>query len=118
LSGWTKNHNYGNLAVIFDGTNVEVLPATGRSGNTTPAWNTTAGGSTPDGTATWLNVGPLPNSALPAVAGTGGVIIDNTVSSTTLAGASQVYFFTLGNQACGTSGTGKCAIQASQSKLQ
>ena len=118
LSGWTKNNNYGNFAVIFDGTNVEVLPATGRSSNTTPVWNTTPGGSTVDGTATWLNAGPLPNAALRTAAGTGGVIIDNTVSSTTLAGASQVYFFTLGNQACGTSGTGKCAIQASQSKLQ
>jgi hypothetical protein len=117
LAGWTKNTNYGNFAVIFDGTNVEVLPSSGRSSNTTPVWNTTPGGSTVDGTATWLNAGPLPNAAFRAAAGTGGVIIDNTVSSTTLAGASQVYFFTLGNQAC-ASGTGKCAIQASQSKLQ
>jgi hypothetical protein len=118
LANWTRNHNYGNLASIFDGTNVEVLPTAGRSGGATPVWNTTVGGSTVDGTATWLNAGPLPNNAIPAATGTGGIIIDNTVNSATLAGASQVYFFTLGNQTCGTSGNGKCAIQASQSKLQ
>jgi hypothetical protein len=118
LAGWVANQNHGGLARIFDGTNVQVLPSAGKSGGTAPVWNTTAGGSTVDGTATWLNAGPLPNAGLPAAAGTGGIIIDNTVNSGTLAGASQVYFFTLGNQACGTSGTGKCAIQASQSKLQ
>jgi hypothetical protein len=118
LLGWTRNTNYGNLARIFDGTNVQVLPNAGRSANGAPIWNTTPGGTTVDGTATWLNAGPLPNAAIPAASGTGGIIIDNTVSSTTLAGASQVYFFTLANQPCGTSGTGKCAIQASQSKLQ
>jgi hypothetical protein len=118
LANWTRNHNYGNLASIFDGTNVEVLPTAGRSGGATPVWNTTVGGSTVDGTAIWLNAGPLPNNAIPAATGTGGIIIDNTVNSATLAGASQVYFFTLGNQTCGTSGNGKCAIQASQSKLQ
>jgi len=55
--------------------------------------------------------------------GTSGIIIDNAVGSGTLAGASQVYFSPLGNQACagnGTtgSGTGGCAIQASQAALQ
>jgi hypothetical protein len=118
LAAWLAGHNYGNLARIFDGTNVQVLPSAGRSGGTVPVWNTTVGGSTVDNTATWLNAGPLPNAALPAASGTGGIIIDNTVNSATLAGASQVYFFTLGSQACGTSGTGICAIQASQSKLQ
>ena len=118
LSGWTRNHGYGRLAAIFDGTNVQVLPTAGSSGGTTPVWNTTVGGSTVDNTATWLNAGPLPNAALRTATGTGGIIIDNTVNSGTLAGASQVYFFTLGNQACGTSGSGKCAIQASQSNLQ
>jgi len=118
LATWQANQGHGNLARIFDGTNVQVLPAAGISGGTVPVWNTTVGGATVDGTATWLNAGPLPNSTLPATSGTGGIIIDNTVNSTTLAGASQVYFFTLGSQVCGTSGTGRCAIQASQSKLQ
>ena len=54
--------------------------------------------------------------------GTSGVIIDNTVGSGTLAGASQVYFSTLSNQACvgnGStgSGSGGCAVQASQAGL-
>lgn len=52
--------------------------------------------------------------------GTSGIIIDNASSST---GASQVYFTSLGNESCagnGTtgSGTGGCAVQASQSALQ
>jgi len=50
--------------------------------------------------------------------GTSGIIIDNTVGTGTLAGASQVYFSTLGSQTCGTSGSGGCAVQASQSALQ
>jgi hypothetical protein len=51
--------------------------------------------------------------------GASGVVVDNSVASGTLAGASQVYFTPLANQNCPTSGgTGGCAIQASQSKLQ
>ena len=50
--------------------------------------------------------------------GASGVVLDNTVGAGTLAGASQVYFTPLGNQACTTSGgNGGCAIQASQSSL-
>jgi len=49
--------------------------------------------------------------------GTSGIIIDNTVGSGTLAGASQVYFSTLANST-GTCGTNVgCAVQASQSGL-
>jgi hypothetical protein len=118
LAAWTPNHSYGNQARIFDGTNVEVLPNGGMAGSTTPTWNTTVGGNTTDNVLTWINAGPWPNAALIATSGTGGIIIDNTVGSGTLAGASQVYFFTLANQVCGTSGTGGCAVQASQSTLQ
>ena len=51
--------------------------------------------------------------------GASGVVVDNAVGSTTLAGASQVYFTPLGSETCPTSGgTGGCAIQASQSALQ
>ncbi|MGA7225314.1 MAG: hypothetical protein WBX16_20820, partial [Candidatus Acidiferrales bacterium] len=52
--------------------------------------------------------------------GASGVIVDNTVGSGTLAGASQVYFTPLTTGNCTTSaghGIGGCAIQASQSAL-
>ena len=50
---------------------------------------------------------------------TGGISIDNSVPSTTLAGASEIYFLTLDNSIsvpCSV-GTGICAIQASQTTL-
>jgi hypothetical protein len=64
-----------------------------------------------------------PTATLTESGGTSGITVDNAVGSTTLAGASQVYFSPLGSQACignGTtgSGTGGCAIQASQAGLQ
>jgi len=66
---------------------------------------------------TWVNAGVLPSAALESAGGTSGFILDNTVE--TLPGASQVYFSTLSNQTCTTSGgTGGCAVQASQSALK
>jgi hypothetical protein len=47
--------------------------------------------------------------------GTSGIIVDGSASAS--AGASQVYFTPLMSMVCGTSGTGGCAIQASQSGL-
>lgn len=51
--------------------------------------------------------------------GASGVSVDNTVATGTLAGASQVYFTPLADQACTTAPTaiGGCAIQASQAGL-
>jgi hypothetical protein len=46
--------------------------------------------------------------------GTSGIIVDGSSASV---GASQIYFNPLGSTPCGTSGTGGCAIQASQSGL-
>jgi hypothetical protein len=46
--------------------------------------------------------------------GTSGIIVDGSSAS---AGASQIYFNPLTSTVCGTSGTGGCAIQASQSTL-
>jgi hypothetical protein len=46
--------------------------------------------------------------------GTSGVIVDGSSVSV---GASQVYFTTLASGPCGTSGTGGCAVQASQAGL-
>ena len=51
--------------------------------------------------------------------GASGVVVDNTVGSGTLAGASQIYFTPLADQSCTTSGgIGGCAIQASQAAIQ
>jgi hypothetical protein len=52
--------------------------------------------------------------------GTSGIVVDNTVGSGTLAGASQVYFTPLAAGNCTSLaglGIGGCAIQASQSAL-
>ena len=58
-------------------------------------------------------------AGLAAAGGSSAIIIDNTSSTT---GASQIYFSSLSNETCagnGTtgSGTGGCAVQASQSAL-
>jgi hypothetical protein len=123
LSSWTASHTYPLQSRILDGNgNVEIVIVLGTSGTTAPTWNTTVGGNTQDPVGslpgvgvTWVNAGRWPNASLTAAGGTGGIIIDNTSA---FAGASQVYFFTLGNQTCTTSGgTGGCAMQASQSAL-
>jgi hypothetical protein len=120
LGAWKASTTYPLQSLINDGTNVEIVIVRGTSGTSPPTWNPTPGGLTydpnPTTGVTWINAGPWPNDALSLTGGTGGVIIDNT---STFSGASQVYFFTLGNQACTTSGgTGGCAMQASQSALQ
>jgi hypothetical protein len=118
LANWAATHAYALHARIIDSNgNVEVVTVAGTSNGTAPTWKTTAGANTTDGTVTWVNAGVLPSAALAAAGGTSGFIIDNTV--TTLPGASQVYFSTLSNQTCTTSGgTGGCAVQASQSALK
>jgi hypothetical protein len=45
--------------------------------------------------------------------GTSGIIIDNIVTSSPT-GGSNIYYTPLGNQTCGSGGTGGCAIQISQ----
>jgi hypothetical protein len=71
---------------------------------------------TADKTVRWKNVGASAISALATAGGTSGFIYDNTVE--TLVGAAPGYFSTLSNQTCGTSGTGGCAVQASQPALK
>jgi len=45
--------------------------------------------------------------------GTSGIVVDNTASA--ILGGSNIYFSTLLNQTCATSGgTGGCAVQTSQ----
>jgi hypothetical protein len=120
--GWSPLHSYAAAARIVDiNGNVQVVPPSdgGTSGTLTPVWSTTPGAPTSDGTVTWLNAGAIATFSLAAEGGASGVIIDNTVVSGTLGGTSQIYFSTLGDQVCSTSGTtGGCAVQASQSALQ
>jgi hypothetical protein len=54
-----------------------------------------------------------PNGALQEAGGTSGIVVDNGAS-----GASNIYFSTLLNQTCGSSGTGGCAVSATQAGLQ
>ncbi|MCU1302097.1 MAG: hypothetical protein JWQ87_2381 [Candidatus Sulfotelmatobacter sp.] len=120
---WVRLNHYPVGSKILDGNNnieiVKVSNGNGNSGGNLPTWNTTVGGTTADAALTWTNLGPNSSSSLPSAGGTSGIIIDNTVSSGTLAGASQIYFSTLSNQTCATSGTtGGCAVQASQAALQ
>lgn len=117
---WQSNHNYNQLGTRILGANgyLEVVINTGRSTNgAQPAWTANPGDQTIDNGVIWINAGTLPTAALAASGGTSGIIMDNVVGSGTQAGASQVYFGTLGNQAC-TGGNGGCAVQASQSALQ
>ncbi|MFZ0319362.1 MAG: hypothetical protein WAL56_09560 [Candidatus Sulfotelmatobacter sp.] len=120
LSTWPSNHLYTrpNPRIVDSNGNVEIVNTAGTTGGSPPTWSTTPGVLTTDGTVTWINAGVLGSFVLPAAGGTSGIIIDNTVGSGTLPGASQVYFSTLSDQVCGTSGTGGCAVQASQSDLQ
>ncbi len=118
-AAWVKSHTYGVGAEILDSNN-NIERATvrnGVSGANAPTWNTVIGGTTTDHTQNWTNLGAIATFALPAAGGTSGIVIDNTVQ--TLTGASQVYFSTLSDETCSTSGTtGGCAVQASQSALQ
>ena len=121
LPAWVKTHHYPKGSEILDPSgNIELVPGgtTDISGGTIPTFNPVVGGTTADGSVTWTNVGKPATAALLETGGTSGIIVDNTVATGTQAGASQVYFSILGSQACGTSGTGGCAVQASQSALK
>jgi hypothetical protein len=118
-AAWTRLHAYSKGNKILDPHNyIQLVTTAGTSGGTIPTFNQTAGGTTTDGTVKWTNIGAIGTAALAAAGGTSGIIIDNTVGSGTLPGASQIYFSTLSDQVCGTSGTGGCAVQAAQSNLQ
>jgi hypothetical protein len=120
---WQAAHNYTVGQEILDSNgNVQWVHTAGKSRTAAqghPAWNLNIAGTTGDNTVSWRMVGLPATFSVAAAGGTGGIIIDNNVGSGTLAGASQVYFSTLSNQTCTTSGgTGGCAVQASQSALQ
>src|SRR5271165_2798572 len=118
---WAATHAYAvNAEIIDSNNNIELVITAGTSrAGTHPAWNANVYGTTTDGTVHWRNMGAVATASIAAAGGTSGIIIDNTASSGTMAGASQVYFTTQSNQVCATSGgTGGCAVQASQSALQ
>jgi len=116
-ASWKSGTAYAkNIEIKDSNGNIELVTTAGTSGTTTPSWSTVVGDVTADKTVRWKNVGAIAISALATAGGTSGFIYDNTVE--TLVGASQVYFSTLSNQTCGTSGTGGCAVQASQPALK
>jgi len=121
LVGYTGNRAYAlHVRILDTNGNIQIVTTAGTSGASAPSWVTTVGTTTIDnGTLRWINAGALPTVGLPAAGGTSGIIVDNYVPSTTLTGASQVYFTTLSDSTttCGSSPTG-CAIQASQPALQ
>jgi hypothetical protein len=117
LAKWKAGTAYAvNARVLDTNNNVEIVTTPGTSGASAPGWNLAAAGTTTDNTVTWTNIGLVPMFSLQMAGGTSGVIEDNAVQSPS--GSSQIYFTTLGSQVCGTSGTGGCAVQASQTKLQ
>jgi hypothetical protein len=124
LPAWIPSHVYAKGAEILDANgNIEVVTAfTTHTATCTSGASVTfsmvVGATTTDNTCKWTNVGALATAAMPVAGGSSGIIMDNTVGAGTLAGASQVYFSTLSNQTCGTSGTGGCAVQASQAALK
>jgi hypothetical protein len=120
MTAWQPSNAYPTSQMALDTNgNLQQVMTAGTSGTTTPSWSTTNGGMTTDGSVKWKNMGAMTAvNVLTAPGGTSGIIVDNTVSAGTLAGASQVYYTTLTNGTCATSGgTGGCAVQASQAAL-
>ncbi len=117
---WAPSTAYSQGTKIVDtNRNIELVTTAGTSDVGPPLFNVLAGGTTTDNTVIWTNLGQIPTSSAEESNGTSGIIVDNTVGPGTIPGASQIYFFTLGNQTCGASiFASRCAIQASQSALQ
>jgi hypothetical protein len=93
--------DYAYVSVTANGSNTDCTGACLYNFSLPTTGNGTAGAAT---------------AGLAVADGASGVIIDNNVASGTLAGASQIYFSSLGSETCSTSGgTGACAVQASQS---
>ena len=70
------------------------------------------GFTAPSGSAV-VGISATPNGTLQEAGGASGIVVDNGAS-----GASNIYFSTLANQTCTTSGgTGGCAVSATQAAL-
>ncbi|MGA3322934.1 MAG: hypothetical protein ABSF45_00540 [Terriglobia bacterium] len=99
-NGWT---DYLMLSVLAFGS-----PTTNYCGTASLANGCVIGFNVTSGT---INSSTTPTAAAPEAGGTSGIVVDNTS-----AGAQNIYFSTLLNQSCTTSGgTGGCAIQTLQS---
>jgi hypothetical protein len=118
LATWmaTTPQTKAGTRIVDSNGNIEVVTKTGTTGGSVPSWQTAPAAITTDATVNWINAGASRIAALPAAGGTSGIIIDNVLNGS-LSGTSQVYFTTLSDQVCGTSGTGGCAVQASQPGL-
>ena len=108
VSGGVTNAGTDYLFLSLDA-NGKTVGSTTCAGGCIYNYNITSGGAT--GT---------PADALQVAGGSGSIVIDNSGSAT---GESQVYYGSLSSQTCvgnGTvgSGSGSCAVQASQSALQ
>ncbi|MGB9487096.1 MAG: hypothetical protein WCD04_13420 [Terriglobia bacterium] len=118
FTAFATSHPYtANTVIVDSSNNLERVTIAGTSGSSAPSWNATFGGMTTSGTVTFTNQGPSGIVGSPYDGGTSGIVIDNM---STAAGASNIYFSTLGTgttNSCATNpGThGGCAIQASQS---
>lgn len=116
--GWTPSTFYSVGSRILDSNgNFECNLQTGiATGTNPPTWSTTIGALTTEVTGLkWRNGGPPASHSLSQPGGTSGIIMDNVVGSGVLAGASEVYFSTIGTGGCGA-GNG-CAVQATQAAL-
>lgn len=122
LAPWAANTSYAVGDEVIDSNGqVEQCTKAGTSNATQPSWTTGAGGNTAENGngPHWVNLGGVAISNALSAGGASGIILDNTVPTTTLGGTSQIYFSTLSNQNCATSGgTGGCAVQASQAALK
>ena len=104
----SEGTDYLFLGVLAFGSQFATNPCPGQSvsigcimGFTAPASGTISSSATPNGT-------------LEEAGGASGIVVDNGAS-----GASNIYFSTLLNQTCTTSGgTGGCAVSATQAALQ
>ena len=115
-AAWAANTTYNVDNLILDSNdNIELCLysfGSGKSGGTAPAWST-PGTFLGDNDVGWENLGAIATAALAEAGGTSGIIIDNTVSSATLAGTSNIYFSTL--LGClGPMHVDGCAVQAPQ----
>ena len=123
---FTINHDYTVNQVIVDSNNnlerVTLCAGACESAGAAPAtWAAGFGATTVSAhtvttnQVTFTNQGPMGIEGSAYSGGTSGISIDN-ISGT--AGASQIYFSTLGSETCATSGgaTGGCAVQTSQSQ--